>query len=193
MKLQSQVTAELRKEFAEPSEEFIRLFASRVYDGRLTEAVRGRFQSIIVQAISTMIRDGVNERLETAISAGEPVTASATQPSSPAGEPETEAGAITTQVEVDGFNIIRAICSKMVDPSRVVMRDAKSYCAVLLDDNNRRTLARMHFNSPTARYLGLFSGKTEERRAVSGPVDIYQHADAIAARVAELEGTTSEA
>ena len=102
---------------------------------------------------------------------------------------EPEAGVVeTTQVEVDGFNIVRAMCSKLVAPERVVLRDAKSYCAILLDDNNRRTLARLHFNSPTARYLGLFSGKDEERRSVSGPVDIYQHADAILARVQELEG-----
>jgi hypothetical protein len=94
----------------------------------------------------------------------------------------------TTQVEIDGFNIVRAICSKLVKPERVVMRDAKSYCAILLDDNNRKTLARLHFNSPTARYLGLFAGKEEDRRAVAEPVDIYQHADAILARVRELEG-----
>ena len=69
------------------------------------------------------------------------------------------------------------------------MRDAKSYCAILLDDNNRRTLARLHFNSPTARYLGLFEGKDEARHSVSGPVDIYQHADALLARIREFEGS----
>ncbi len=72
------------------------------------------------------------------------------------------------------------------------MRDAKSYCAILLDDNNRKPLARLHFNSPTARYLGVFSGKNEEeRRPVQGPVDIYQHTDAILARVQELEAGKS--
>jgi predicted type IV restriction endonuclease len=158
LKLKTQLTAELRKEFAEPSEEFVRLFASRLHDGRLTEQVRVKFQAVIVQAISSLIRDGVHERLESAMSVGEQTDA----PAEPIAEDGT--GVDTTQVEVDGFNIIRAICSKAVDPSRITMRDAKSYCAVLLDDNNRRTLARMHFNSPTARYLGVFSGKEEERR-----------------------------
>ena len=67
------------------------------------------------------------------------------------------------------------------------MRDAKSYCAVLLDDNNRRTIVRLHFNSPTARHLGLFSGKDENRVSVDGPVDIYQHSEAILKRLDELE------
>lgn len=180
LKLQTQVAVELRKEFAEPSEEFVRMIAARLHDGRLTEAVRERFQAVIVQAISNLIREGVNERLENAMSHSD-VSADDVP-----GLVEPEA-IETTQVEIDGFNIVRAICSRVVDPERVVMRDAKSYCAILLDDNNRRTLVRLHFNSPTARYLGLFSAKDEERKAVSGPVDIYQHADAILARVKELE------
>lgn len=180
LKLHTQVLAELRKEFSQPSEEFVRLIATRLHDGRLTEQVRERFSAVIVQAIGNLIREGINERLETAINQGEPDTTDASLP-----EPEAIE---TTQVEIDGFNIVRAICSKLVAPERVIMRDAKSYCAILLDDNNRRTLARLHFNSPTARYLGLFSGKDEDRRAVSGPVDIYQHAEAILERVKELDG-----
>jgi hypothetical protein len=180
MKLQTQVSAELRKEFAEPSEEFVRLIASRLHDGRLTEAVRQRFQAVIVQAVGNLIRDGINERLENAMSHGQE------PPDLDSGLPEPDA-IETTQVEIDGFNIVRAICSKAVKPERVIMRDAKSYCAILLDDNNRKTLARLHFNSPTARYLGLFKGKEEERRAVAGPVDIYQYADKILGRVQELE------
>lgn len=180
LKLQSQVSAELKKEFSEPSDDFVRMIANRLHEGRLTEAVREKFQGAITQSVGNLIRDGVNERLQNAMSHGEAED-----------EPEVEAagGAIeTTQVEIDGFNIVRAICSKSVKPERVVMRDAKSYCAILLDDNNRKTITRLHFNSPTARYLGLFSGKDEERVPVEGPVDIYQHTDALLSRIAELGG-----
>src|SRR3546814_6517260 len=57
-----------------------------------------------------------------------------------ADEPET------TEEEIEGFNIIRAILREDVDVRRIVMRDAKTYCAVLLDDNNRKPIARLHFN-----------------------------------------------
>ena len=181
LKLQSQVTALLREEFSTPSEDFVRLVASRIHDGRLTEQVRSRFESAITNAISGLIRDGVNERLETAMRGGEPVEA-ATE------DEEPDGAIVTTQVEIDGFNIVRAIAASKIDPSRVVLRDAKSYCAVLLDDNNRRSIARLHFNSDTARYLGLFSGKDEERVPVSGPIDIYQYRDRILSRIDELDG-----
>lgn len=185
LKLQSEVTAELRKEFAEPSEDLIRLIAGRLHDGRLTEAVRERFRSAISNSISSLIRDGINERLESAISHGGEIVEVPPLPAD-------EGGVETTQVETDGFNIIRAICASKVSPSRIVMRDAKSYCAVLLDDNNRRTIARMHFNSATARYLGVFNGKDETRIPVSEPVDIYQHQKVLLARIAELEAGLSD-
>jgi hypothetical protein len=71
----------------------------------------------------------------------------------------SEVGVMTTADEISGFHIIQAIASRLVSPNRIVMRDAKSYCAILLDDNNRKTIARLHFNGLTAKYLGLFSGK----------------------------------
>jgi hypothetical protein len=179
LKLQSEVRAELRTEFETPSDEFVRMIATRLHDGRLTEPVRERFRSAISQAISSLIRDGVNDRLQSAMSRG--------QDEEEIPEPEPLNEIDTTQDEIDGFNIIRAICSERVAPERIVMRDAKSYCAVLLDDNNRRTVARLHFNSPTSRHLGLFTGKDEAREGVSEPVDIYKHRKALLDRVAELE------
>lgn len=184
LKLQSLVMAELKKEFADPSDEFVRVIASRLHEGILTKPVRDRYQAAISVSIDTLIRQRIDERLQSAISRMDepevPVELEA-----PVSAEEIE----TTQVEIDGFNIIRAICAKVVSPDRIVMRDAKSYCAILLDDNNRKTVARMHFNSAKARYLGLFTGKDEEKKPVAGPIDIYQHADAIVARIQDLEAS----
>ena len=49
-------------------------------------------------------------------------------------------GIETTTEELEGFQIIRAIGAELVDPERIAIRDAKSYCAILLDDNNRRPM-----------------------------------------------------
>lgn len=183
LKLQSLVAQELEKEFAEPTEEFVRLIANRVHDGRVTSAIKSTFKALITSSINALIRDKVTERLTSALQASNP-TEEASDESHATLEND---GVITTQDEIDGFNIIRAIGSRKLDPGRVTMRDAKSYCAVLLDDNNRKTIARLHFNSPTARYLGTFSGKDETRHAVERPVDLYKFEKLIAARISELE------
>lgn len=179
LKMQSLVYKELQREFADPSEDFIRLIASKVHNGRLSPAIRESFKALIISSVSSLVRDRVHERLTSALTA-----------SNPTEEVEEEKGAeeatFTSEDEVAGFNIVRAIAAKAVDPKRVILRDAKSYCAVLLDDNNRKTIARMHFNSPTARYFGTFAGKDETRHALMEPVQIYQHGDAILQRIAEL-------
>ncbi|RYG91048.1 MAG: hypothetical protein EON58_19035, partial [Alphaproteobacteria bacterium] len=98
-----------------------------------------------------------------------------------------EEGVVTTQEEISGFHIVQAIASKFVSPKRIILRDAKSYCAILLDDNNRKTIARMHFNGLTAKYLGTFSGKDEQRNLISDLTEIYQFAPQIEARLRELD------
>jgi hypothetical protein len=64
------------------------------------------------------------------------------------------------------------------------MRDAKTYCAVLLDDNNRKTLTRFHFNRSN-KYLSLFTAKKEERIRVDALEDIYEHAERLQATARE--------
>lgn len=125
LKMQSLVAKELEKEFAEPSEEFIRLIAKRIHDGIITASIKDSFKSLIVASINGMIRDKVNDRLTSALHGADDEVDDVT----PATVDNEDV--ITTQDEIDGFNIIRAIGSRNVDPSRIVMRDAKSYCAVL--------------------------------------------------------------
>jgi hypothetical protein len=183
LKLQSLLRKELEKEFADPSEEFVRMMANRVYDGRVTAPMRETVGKVLVNSITTFVRDLVNERLSTALNAANPALVEA--------EPEdgaTDGETITTADEVSGFRIVQAIAAKLVDPKRVVMRDAKSYCAILLDDNNRKSIARLHFNSPTTHYVGTFQGKGEQRHAISDLTDIYQLTRQIEGRLKELAG-----
>lgn len=181
LKLQTLVYKELQQELNDPSEEFIRIIAGRVQPGRFTAQVKDTFHGLIVSAMASLIRDRVNERLTNALQGNGADAPDPADPSVDSGDVET------TQDEVEGFNIVRAIAARKVDPKRIVMRDAKSYCAILLDDNNRKSIARLHFNSATARYFGTFEGKEETRHAVGGTLDIYGHEAAILKRIDELD------
>ncbi len=89
-------------------------------------------------------------------------------------------GIDTTLEEIEGYNIIRAIAVAELGPERITLRDTKSYCGVLIDDNNRKPLCRMHFNARSTKYIGLFDeNKMETRHAISSPVDIYQFSEQI--------------
>lgn len=183
LKLQSLIRKELEREFAEPSEEFASMLARRILSGRMTPAIKESFTKLLSASIATFIRDLVNSRLSSALNASNP-------PDPEVDEEESatdESGIITTPEEISGFHIIQAIASKLVHPKRVIMRDAKSYCAVLLDDNNRKTIARLHFNGLTTKYVGMFSGKEEQRHLIGELTDIYQFGNEIEARLRELD------
>lgn len=99
---------------------------------------------------------------------------------------ESEDGVVTTLEELNGFHIIRAIVCNQVDVSRVTYRDAKTYCAVLLDDNNRKSIARLHFNR-SQKYIGIFDeDKKETRQPIDSLEQIYALSDDLRATVERL-------
>ena len=180
LKLQSLVLKELQREFGEPSEELIRIIGKRVHSGHLTAAVKEMLKALIINSFQSLVRDSVNERLTSALSVTD------NEPDEVATADEIDSALETTEDELTGYNIIRAIAAQKVDIGRIFLRDSKSYCAILLDDNNRKTIASLWFNSQTVRYLGTFVGIDETKVNVAGPVDIYKHSDAILARIDEL-------
>lgn len=184
LKLQFLVRKAIEHEFTEPSDDFVRLFASKVVEGRLSPATRENISRIIPGTISSIVRDKVNERLSSALHAAAP-PANDDQDSDLKGD--TDGEIITTQEELGGYHIVQAIASRYVDPKRIVIRDSKSYCAILLDDNNRKTIARMWFNSPTTRYFGILSGKDETKHLMPELTGIYQLMPEIEARLRELD------
>lgn len=166
---------------AQPTEEFVRLFASQVYNGRLTQQVMTQFTEITKRAW----REVINERMKATF---EKVALAQETPSPDEAAVDVD-GADTTKVqttedEMEGYRIVRAIVREVVDATRVTLRDAQSYCSIILDDNNRKPICRLHFNSTTKRHIGLFNGeKQEERIHIQRLEDIYNHADRLKATV----------
>ncbi|MCI5136880.1 MAG: hypothetical protein D3922_00340 [Candidatus Electrothrix sp. AR1] len=66
------------------------------------------------------------------------------------------------------------------------MRDTKSYCGILLDDNNRKPICRLRFNH-SQEYLGLMSQKQEDKIPIGLIDDIYKYSDQIRAAALEYD------
>jgi predicted type IV restriction endonuclease len=186
LKLESLVRKELESEMTVASEEFARMIAKRVYAGQVTAQVKDTFIRLVSNAFSAIVRDHVNDRLTSALNASSVPDNDENSVDSSSEE------IITTEEEISGFRIIQAIASKLIDPKRVIIRDAKSYCAVLLDDNNRKSIARLHFNGLTTKYVGTFAGQVETRNVISDLTDIYKLTIHIESRIKELEDVKSK-
>ncbi|MFC3279098.1 type I restriction endonuclease [Xanthomonas fragariae] len=174
-----------------PNEEFVKLVsADLVGNRRFTPAIRDKFTSITRRAFDQLISERINERLKgamapEAISIGEhPVTVVADQPATTTSPLIADSLIVTTPEEIEGFHIIRAIVREVIPGKRVFMRDAQTYCAILLDDNNRKPICRLRFNNLQKLRLGIFNqDKEEEQLDISSIDDIYSFADRIKATV----------
>lgn len=175
---------EIAAQFREPSDEWIKFFTSRVYEGSFTQKVRQQFTTLVGKAAQQFLTERVNDRLKTALGAGGPVVrvsepAPLTSDEVAITDIDRDTEIETTLEELEGYQIVKAIACGEVKPQRVTHRDAKSYFAVLLDDNNRKPIARLHFNGKQ-KYLGLLDeSKAETRHAIDGLDEIYEHADGI--------------
>lgn len=89
--------------------------------------------------------------------------------------------------EEAAYQAVRRIASRYVDAVRIHPRPAQKYLAVLLDDNNRRTICRLYFSASSTRYIGTFSGQDETKQRITGFADVANFEDQIEARLRELD------
>ncbi|WP_308465428.1 type I restriction enzyme HsdR N-terminal domain-containing protein [Rathayibacter soli] len=187
LKYVSQIKRAIGAEFRDPSDDWVKFFTSRVYPGSFTQKVREQFTGLVAKAASQYLNDQVNGRLKTALGTNEFTSAEVSddpKPHQSSDAVENDArhntDIVTTPDELEGYAIVKAIGCSEVKPERIASRDAKSYFAILLDDNNRKPIARLHFNQSMQKYVGVFDAdKNETRHPIATLDEIYRYADTI--------------
>jgi hypothetical protein len=183
LKYVGQIKKEIAAQFANPSDEFVKFFAAKVYDGIITQKVRDQFGILTRKATVQFLGDQVNDRLKSAMSGvimpsyavEAPIAGAGTAAEAKADDAEDRV--ITTLDELEGFHIVKAIVRTAVDAKRIIHRDTQSYFGVLLDDNNRKPVCRLHFNRGQ-KYIGIFGkDKTETRHPITSLDEIYGFAE----------------
>jgi len=159
----------LKVEFENPSEEFVKFFTKQIYKGKqINKKVLEQFTVIVQKSINQTFKDVVNERLQSALSKDE---------SKVEEEIVEESKIVTTDEEVEAFHIVRSIIRTKVEVNRIIARDTQSYFGILLDDNNRKPICRLHLNGSN-KYIGLFDqNKSEERILLNNIDEIYVYTD----------------
>lgn len=139
-----------------------------------------QFTQITRQAFRQFVNEQIQDRLQSALERGREETATQIQEAerAAAGPGEIE----TTEDEFEAFHIVKAILREVVGGSHIAPRDLKSYFGILLDDNNRKPLCRLHFGGGR-RYIGLFDNpaKKEDLVRIESLEEICKHADRLKA------------
>lgn len=157
LKYTTEIKSILNKEFVSPTPDFVKFFVKQVYDGQATQKVVEQFTPILKKSIASVVNDIISDRLNVAIKSGEqqdvPTTQEATQPAVEDVLPDgvvvmdKENGIVTTQEEIDAYNIIRSILRKFISADKIVYKDFKSYFAIGIENSSYWWICRLSFGS----------------------------------------------
>ncbi|WP_303347410.1 type I restriction enzyme HsdR N-terminal domain-containing protein [Methanobrevibacter sp.] len=148
----------LLNEIRYPSDELIRVFAKKIYSGNLDKKQMKYFHKII--------KDELKDVFENDYELG-------------------SSEIITTEEEIQGFYIVRAIVSEIINPDKITMKDRKSYCAIFFDDNKNYTICRLYFNDLDNLAIAFFDSMDKDKYGsrigeimpINNINDIYNYKD----------------
>ena len=165
-----------KKEALDPTDDFAKLFASLITDRIKTQSVIEEFKGYIKTAVSDMINDMAQDKIN-ALKSQLSVEINDAHAENDNDNDINDDGIITTEEEIEGYFIVKSILAEIIPVSRIVGRDTKSYFGILLDDNNRKWICRLRFNTAN-KYLSLHENEKDDvKYQIENIEDIYQYKD----------------
>lgn len=161
LQIMIQVKDILHKNFQSPGDEFTRYFVKCLNEGKSSAKLIEQYKPIIKKSIASVINDIIQNRLNLASKNVErqaegnqlsnQVTTIDEQNSDklPDGvvAVDEEKGIVTTQEEIDAYNIIRSILRKHISADKIVYKDFKSYFAIGIENSSYWWICRLSFGS----------------------------------------------
>lgn len=175
-------TGELKKlinaEFTNPGSDFVKHFARQVYPSVITAKVLEQFTNLTKNSLQQYISDIITDRLKSALTKETAIVEE--QDAALVAETKADPNQIvTTEEELEGFMIVKTILRQKIPANRIAYRDALSYFAILLDDNNRKTVCRLYFNGVKKYFVTLDEQRKEVRNEITSLDDIFNYSDAL--------------
>jgi len=164
------IQKEFEKEIDQPSDELIKMLVNRFFDKPLTANRIVVFKEYTRKALTISINESISDRLKSALHINEKPEVEADQKVALV-DNTSDPKIITTEEELEAFQIVKAILREKIPSARIAARDTQSYFGVLLDDNNRKPLCRFHFNTAN-KYLETFhNGKDAGEKTLLNSLD----------------------
>jgi hypothetical protein len=193
MKYVNEIKAFLHSELKSPSGDFVKYIIPNVYSGRATEKVMIQFTDFAKRASTQLLNDLVSNKLKNALNQKVNTLNNTDETSTETVISSYEDKKIETTVEeMEGYFIIKALLRRKIEINRIAYRDAQSYFAILLDDNNRKTICRLYFNG-SKKYIALLN---EEKKEVKSEIntldDLYNFQQKLVDAVESLDSSSAK-
>ncbi len=172
LKYMAELKSVIKKEFASPTNEMVKMLTKQVYDGVITQKVLEQFTDLVKRSFANHINDVMSERLNIAIQSTENRERVAEEKNDDTEQEESKI--VTTEEELESFYIVKSILRNHIQADRITYRDAQSYFSIFCDDNNRKPICRIYFNTAN-KAIGIFDAdKKETKYKIDALDDIYE-------------------
>ena len=183
----------LNKNFQQPGDEFTRYFVKCLNDWKSSSKLIEQYRPILKKSIASVINDIIADRLNVAMKTNEDKVIETVSEEGTSCEKtvetakdlpngivfqDEEKGIITTQEEIDAYNIVRSILRQYVDEERIQYTDYKSYFTVNLDGSMWWWICRLSFK-PYSKRICLPKENYESNYwlKIENINDLYKHID----------------
>lgn len=170
LKYTSLIKNVLTSEFDSPSEEFVRLILTRIYEGQKNQRVIEKFTPVIKKSFSSFINEIVNNKISSALTNNEEIEENPEQSNE-----EESSKIVTTKDEIESFYIIRGMLAGVVPIEDIVHRDTESYFGILYKDNNRKPICRLNLDKKNKQLFIPNPDKKFERNYIESLNDLYRY------------------
>ena len=168
LKYLTEIKAYIKRQLADPDEEFCKFILKKVYTGILTQKALSTLSPLVNKAISQYLTELVSDKFKHALKEAkeeEIETSEATiQP---------DDGIITTDEELESFYVIKSILRKYTDASKIEYKDTKSYFGILYEGNTWKWICRLRL-SPNSKSITFHCPEGQETYHISCVDDIYK-------------------
>ena len=179
LKFMNELKQLIQQELINPTPDFVKHFARQVYPSVVTAKVLEQFTNLTKKSIQQHISDLITERLKTALTKEDEETKKQEAVQAVEQAKLDEVKVVTTEEELEGFMIVKTILRQKISATRITHRDAQSYFAILLDDNNRKTICRLYLNGSKKFFVILDDQKKEVKNEINTLDDIFKHSETL--------------
>ena len=181
LKYMGELKNSISREFANPTPDFVKYFGKQVHEGQFTQKVLDQFTILVKRTINNYVNDMIADRLKAAIKEAEPQqTTIEVNKVEEVVEEKHGRNIVTTEQELEAYYIVKAILRGTIPVERITYRDAQSYFAIFLDDNNRKPICRLYLDSPTNKRIAFIGdNKKEVAHKITCIDDLYNYAEDI--------------
>ncbi|MEI6313172.1 MAG: type I restriction endonuclease [Bacteroidota bacterium] len=179
LKFMNELKQLIQQELINPTPDFVKHFARQVYPSVVTAKVLEQFTNLTKKSIQQHISDLITERLKTALTKEDEETKKQEAVQALEQAKLDEVKVVTTEEELEGFMIVKTILRQKISSTRITHRDAQSYFAILLDDNNRKTICRLYLNGSKKFLVTLDDQKKEVKNEINSLDDIFKHSETL--------------